>query len=319
MKLIRYGLQGKERPGILVENGIVDLRAAFPDIPDIGETFFRDGWISKIAVASEPLVPLDVRLGSPVDRPSKIICIGKNYYEHAKEGGFDTPAAPLLFSKTPNSLNGPFDPVLLPQSSKKVDWEVELAVIIGKEGKRISRESAFDFIAGYAVMNDVSAREAQFSDGQWFRGKSFDTFAPLGPCIVTRDEIGDPGDLKLTATVDGFLMQEGNTSQLIFDIPCLIEYISRDITLYPGDIISTGTPAGVGVFRDPPITLHPGNIVECTIDRIGTIRNQIFESAVAPGKEHQDQADDGKSPENKRGIPGESGDGAPAQDQFARG
>lgn len=268
-----------ERPGLLIDGGVVDLRGVFPEIPDIGDVFFRDGWISKIAGVTEPVVPLDVRLGCPLRRPSKIICIGKNYQEHAREGGFDSPEKPLLFCKTPNALNGPFDPVLLPQSSGQVDWEVELAVIVGKEGKRVSRKNAFEFVAGYAVMNDVSAREAQFSDGQWFRGKSFDTFAPLGPCLVTPDEIGDVNDLKLTTTVDGIVMQEGNTSQLIFDIPYLIEYISRDMTLYPGDIISTGTPSGVGIFRDPPITLHPGNVVECAIEGIGTLRNQVMESA----------------------------------------
>ena len=200
---------------------------------------------------------MDVRIGCPVHRPSKIICLGKNYAEHAREGGFDSPGKPLLFCKSPNTLNGPFDPVLLPQSSGQVDWEVELAVIIGREGKRIKRKDAYEFIAGYSVMNDVSGRQAQFSDSQWYRGKSFDTFAPLGPAIVTRDEIGDVQNLRLTCKVDGIIMQNGNTKDMIFDIPFIIENVSEDITLLPGDVISTGTPSGVGIFRDPPVTLNP--------------------------------------------------------------
>jgi 2-keto-4-pentenoate hydratase/2-oxohepta-3-ene-1,7-dioic acid hydratase in catechol pathway len=172
-------------------------------------------------------------------------------------------------------LNGPFDPIILPKSSGQVDWEVELAVIISKEGKRINRKEAFDYIAGFTVMNDVSGREAQFSDTQWFRGKSFDSFAPTGPNIVTVDEIGDVNNLRLTAKVDGVVMQDGNTHDLIFDIPEIIENISEDITLIPGDIISTGTPAGVGIFRDPPVVLKPGNVVECYIENIGAIINRV--------------------------------------------
>ena len=218
---------------------------------------------------------MDVRLGSPVVRPSKIICVGKNYAEHAQEGGFDPPESPVLFSKAPNSLNGPHDPICMPRSSHQVDWEVELAVIVGKRAKRVAAEEAFDYIAGFSVMNDVSGRDAQFGDGQWFRGKSFDTFAPLGPALVTLDEMGGVDNLNLATTVNTVVMQEGNTRDLIFSIPFLMAYISQDITLLPGDIISTGTPSGVGIFRDPPIVLKPGDVVECRVDGIGTIANTV--------------------------------------------
>lgn len=254
---------------------IVDLRRHFAPIPDIGRRFFEDGWLQKAAAVEDPGEVPRERIGAPVPRPGKIICLGKNYAEHAREGGFDRPARPLLFCKTVNTINGPFDPIVLPVSSGQVDWEVELAVIIGRAGKRISAAAAWDFIAGYTVMNDVSGREAQFADSQWFRGKSFDGFAPMGPCILTADAIGNVGNLRLTAAVDGVIMQDGNTGDMLFDIPSIIADVSRDMTLAPGDIISTGTPAGVGIFRDPPVVLRPGNVVECTIERIGALVNPV--------------------------------------------
>jgi 2,4-diketo-3-deoxy-L-fuconate hydrolase len=275
MKLIRFGQKGKEKPGLWKDGRIVDLRNTFSEVPDIGEAFFRSGWLEKISGITDPGRKVDERIACPVHRPSKIICLGKNYAEHAKEGGFEKPENPLIFCKTPNTLNGPFDPIVLPKSSGQVDWEVELAVVIGKEGKRIPKNEALDYIAGYTVFNDVSGREAQFSDSQWFRGKSFDTFAPMGPFIVTPDEIEDVHNLRLTAIVDGEIMQDGNTCDMIFDIPTIIENISEDMTLIPGDIIATGTPAGVGIFRDPPVVLKPGNIVECRIEKIGAIINEV--------------------------------------------
>ena len=275
MKLVRFGQKGNEKPGLWRDGKIVDLRKIFPDIPDIGEAFFRENWLQIVADVNEPGQNIHERIACPIHAPSKIICLGKNYMEHAKEGGFDQPETPLLFCKTPNTLNGPFDAVILPKSSGQIDWEVELAVIIGKEGKRISKADALDYVAGFTVMNDVSGREAQFSDSQWFRGKSFDGFAPAGPVMVTPDEIGDLNNLRLTAKVDGKIMQDGNTRDMIFDIPTIIENISEDITLIPGDIISTGTPAGVGIFRDPPVVLRPGNVVECTVEKIGTIINTV--------------------------------------------
>lgn len=275
MKLIRFGPKGQERPGLWQADGLVDLRTFFPEIPDIDVSFFQQGWLQRVAGVQVAGRPVTERLGPPVARPSKIICLGKNYVEHAREGGFETPASPLIFCKTPNTLNGPHDPVLMPRSSGQIDWEVEMAVVIGKEGKRIDRKDALSHIAGLTVMNDVSARQAQFADSQWFRGKSFDTFAPLGPALVTLDEIGDPHDLRLTAKVNGQIMQDGRTRDLIFDIPTLIANISEDMTLLPGDIISTGTPAGVGIFRDPPVVLQEGDEVECWVEKIGSIKNRF--------------------------------------------
>ncbi len=275
MRLIRFGEPGSEAPGLWQDGRIVALRRHFPDMPDVGEAFFREGWIERIRGLEDSGEEFDVRLGPPVARPSKLICLGKNYVEHAREGHFEPPEEPLLFAKASSALNGPRDPVVLPRSCGQVDWEVELALVIGREGKRIHRDEAFEYIAGYTVMNDVSGREAQFGDGQWFRGKSFDTFAPMGPVLVTPDEIGEVGDLQLTARVDGETMQTGNTRDLIFDIPYLLNYISADITLLPGDVISTGTPAGVGIFRDPPITLQAGNVVECRVEGIGSLVNPI--------------------------------------------
>lgn len=277
MQIIRFGEKGKEKPGLLNQGRIVDLTQIFSDIPDVNRAFFEGGWLEKAAGVEAAGEAMDVRLGSPVADPSKIICVGKNYAEHASEGGFDKPASPVLFSKAPNALNGPNDPIRMPRSSRQVDWEVELAVIVGKKARRVAEAAAFDFIAGFSVMNDVSGRDAQFGDGQWFRGKSFDTFAPLGPVLMTPDEVGDAGSLNLAALVNGEEMQTGNTRDLIFSISFLIAYISQDITLLPGDIISTGTPSGVGIFRDPPVLLKPGDVVECRIDGIGSIVNGVKE------------------------------------------
>ena len=276
MKLVRFGEKGKEKPGLWKDGNIVDLKKIFPEIPDIGEMFFRGNWPERIADINDSGQIIKDRIGCPIHAPSKIICLGKNYAEHAKEGGFDKPDKPLIFCKTPNALNGPFDPIVLPKSSGQIDWEVELVIIIGKEGKRIPKSEAWGYIAGFTIMNDVSGREAQFSDSQWFRGKSFDGFAPIGPYIVTPDEIGDVNNLRLTAKVDNEIMQDGNTRDMIFDVCTIIEDISEDITLIPGDIISTGTPAGVGIFRDPPVVLKPGNVVECYIENIGAIVNKVI-------------------------------------------
>ena len=277
MKLIRFGQYGNEKPGLLKDNRIVDLKKIYPGIPDFDEEFFEKGWLEKVKQVTDVGEKMDVRIGCPICRPSKIICLGKNYSEHAKEGGFENPERPLLFCKTPNTLNGPYDPIVLPKSSVQVDWEVELAVIIGKKGKRIKKKDAFSHIVGFTILNDVSGRDAQFADSQWFRGKSFDSFAPVGPCVVTPDEIDNVQNLRLTTTVNGNVMQDGNTKDMIFDIPTILEYISEDITLLPGDILSTGTPSGVGIFRDPPVVLKPGDVVECKIEGIGSIKNEVIE------------------------------------------
>ena len=275
MRLIRFGAAGREKPGLWQDDKIVDLRAIFPEIPDIGESFFREGWLKRIDHLEHSGQKMDVRIGCPLHRPSKIICLGLNYLDHKEESGFEKPKKPLLFCKTQNTLAGPFDPIILPQSCSQIDWEVELAVIIGRQGKRIAPEDAMNYVAGFSVMNDVSGREAQFADSQWFRGKSFDTFAPLGPALVTVDEVEDFKNLKLTASVNGEVMQNGNTADMIFGIPAIISFISEDITLVPGDIISTGTPSGVGIFRDPPVLLKAGDMVECCVEKIGTIRNTV--------------------------------------------
>ncbi|HSV91416.1 MAG TPA: fumarylacetoacetate hydrolase family protein [Desulfobacterales bacterium] len=277
MRLVRFGAHGREEPGLWREGRTIALRRLFPEIPDIGEAFFRDGWPERLRTVDAPGDATAVRLGPPVARPSKIVCLGINYAAHGSEGGFKPPERPVIFAKTPNALNGPFDPIVLPRSSGQVDWEVELAVVIGREGKRIPRERALDYVAGYTVMNDVSGREAQFNDPakQWLRGKSFDTFAPLGPALVTADELGDPGDLALETLVNGVVMQSDRTRNMIFDVPAILAFVSEDITLAPGDIIATGTPSGVGHFRTPPVELRPGDTVECRIEKIGAIRNAV--------------------------------------------
>lgn len=275
MRLVRFGEKGREKPGLYKDGRIVDLSLHLPGVPDIGRKFFEDGWLSKAAGVTDPGREMDVRLGAPVAFAEKIICLGKNYAEHAKEGNMSVPESPLLFVKTPNTINGPTDPILMPESSSGVDWEVELAVVIGKGGKRISEENALDHIAGAMVMNDVSGREAQFSDKQWFRGKSFDSFAPMGPHLVTLDEVGDLENLDLECRVNDEIMQKANTRDMIFNIPKIIAYISRDISLVPGDIISTGTPSGVGVFRDPPLALKEGDVVRCAISGIGELVNRL--------------------------------------------
>jgi 2-keto-4-pentenoate hydratase/2-oxohepta-3-ene-1,7-dioic acid hydratase in catechol pathway len=280
MRLVRFGAPGREEPGVWRDGRTLALRRLFPDIPDIGEDFFRQGWPERLREVNDPGEVMTVRLGPPVARPSKIVCLGINYAAHGSEGGFKRPERPILFAKTPNALNGPFDPIVLPRFSGQIDWEVELAVVIGREGKRIPRERALDYVAGYTVMNDVSGREAQFNDPgrQWLRGKSFDTFAPLGPALATADEVGDPGDLALEALVDGVVMQSDRTGNMIFDVPAIIEFVSQDITLVPGDIVATGTPSGVGHFRTPPLELRAGNTVECRIEKIGAIRNPVVGS-----------------------------------------
>ena len=276
MRLIRYGEKGKENPGLLKDGKIVNLRRIFPEIPDISETFFRDGWMEKLAKVSDSGQEMDVRLGCPILHPSKLICLGINYLEHKQETGFEKPANPLLFCKTPNTLNGPLDPILLPHSSKQVDWEVELAVVIGKKAKYLDESDALGHVAGYLLHNDYSEREFQLErGGQWVKGKSADTFAPLGPFLATRDEIADPGNLHLWLRVNGKTMQDGHTSNMAFRVSYLVSYLSRFMTLLPGDIVSTGTPAGVGLGLDPPAYLKPGDVVELGIDGLGQARQEV--------------------------------------------
>jgi 2-keto-4-pentenoate hydratase/2-oxohepta-3-ene-1,7-dioic acid hydratase in catechol pathway len=211
----------------------------------------------------------------PATYPSKILAIGRNYVDHAIEGGAAPPEAPLLFNKLPNSLSAHNAPIVLPNISQKVDYEAELAVVIGRRAKRVSESDALDYVFGYTLIDDVSARDLQFGDGQWTRGKSLDTFAPLGPFITTRDEIADVQALKIEGRLNGEVMQTSNTSKMIFQVAYLVSYLSQGMTLEPGDVIATGTPEGVGIFRDPPVLLKAGDVYEVEIEGLGTLRNPV--------------------------------------------
>ncbi len=222
------------------------------------------------------LVPLaSARLMAPIERPGKITCIGLNYADHAREQGIEPPASPIFFVKTANTICGPGDPIVLPPNSTQVDYEAEFAVVIGKGGKNIPEERAMEHVAGYMILNDVSARDMQFGDKQWYRGKSCDTFAPCGPWIVTKDEVPDPHNLRISLTLNGQTMQDSSTSNLVFKVPYLISYLSQSVTWESGDIISTGTPPGVGVFRKPPVFLKAGDTVSITVEGLGTLTNPV--------------------------------------------
>jgi 2,4-diketo-3-deoxy-L-fuconate hydrolase len=273
MKLIRFGETGKEKPGICLDGINYDVSGF---IKDYDEQFFANGGIAHLAWTIEqnrtmlPKVPDDVRLGSPVARPSKIICIGLNYIDHAKETGATLPAEPVIFMKATTALCGPFDEVVIPKNSVKTDWEVELAIVIGRKASYVEQTDAMEYIAGYSLHNDISEREFQLErGGTWDKGKGCDTFAPIGPWLVTKDEIADPHKLKLWLSVNGKMMQDGTTANLVFDIPFLVSYVSRFMTLLPGDVISTGTPAGVGLGFKPAIFLNPGDVMELGIDGLG--------------------------------------------------
>jgi len=280
MKLIRFGPAGAERPGVQLPDGRRIDVSAFGD--DYDERFFGGDGLARLArwVASEganaPVVGADVRLGSPIARPSKIICVGLNYRDHAKESGMAEPAEPVLFFKSTTAIVGPNDDVVIPKGSTKTDWEVELAVVIGKRASYVAEAEAMNHIAGYVLHNDYSERVFQLErGGQWVKGKSCDTFAPLGPFIATPDEIGDVHDLKLWLTVNGERKQDGSTRDLVFGVPMLVSYISQFMTLLPGDVISTGTPAGVAMGHKPVRFLQPGDVVELGIDGLGSSRQRL--------------------------------------------
>ncbi|MFC5624046.1 fumarylacetoacetate hydrolase family protein [Algoriphagus winogradskyi] len=274
MKLIRFGEAGKEQPGIQDENGKYLDCSGFNE--DWNEDFFTNNGIARLEEWLDANqknlneIPAGSRLGSPIARPSKIICIGLNYRKHAIESGMAVPEVPIIFMKATSSLCGPFDNILIPKNSVKTDWEVELAVVIGKRAKYVSKENAMDYVAGYCVHNDVSERDFQLHHGgQWVKGKSADNFAPLGPVLVTKTEIEDPHNLRLWLKLNGEMLQDSNTSDLVFDIPELIEHLSQYMTLLPGDVISTGTPAGVGLGLTPPTYLKEGDVVELGIEGLG--------------------------------------------------
>jgi 2-keto-4-pentenoate hydratase/2-oxohepta-3-ene-1,7-dioic acid hydratase in catechol pathway len=240
-----------------------------------GESAVRDIAALLTDIKMGTPLPLDSIDFLPAVYPSKIIAIGRNYVDHAIEGGAEPPKAPLIFNKLPNALSAHDAPIVLPTISSQVDYEAELAVVIGRKATRVSEAAALDHIFGYTLINDVSARDLQYGDGQWTRGKSLDTFAPLGPFITTRDEISDVQALKIEGRLNGEVMQSSNTAKMIFKVAYLISYISQGITLEPGDVIATGTPDGVGAFRKPPVLLKAGDVYEVTVEKLGTLRNPV--------------------------------------------
>ena len=280
MKLIRFGDRGKEKPGLLLEDATrVDVSAAVTDYSE--EFFATDGlerlrrWLEK-NTGNVPRVGASVRLGSPICRPSKIVCIGLNYRDHAAETGQEAPKEPVIFFKASSSLSGPSDKVVIPKGSMKLDWEVELAFVIGKEARYVPQKNALDHVAGYVLHNDYSERAFQLErGGQWVKGKSADTFAPLGPFLATRDEIPDPGYLDLWLTVNGTTRQKSNTGQMVFGVADLVSYVSQFMTLLPGDVISTGTPPGVGLGMNPPVYLKAGDVVALGIQGLGESRQEV--------------------------------------------
>ena len=274
MKLIRFGTLGKEKPGICIGKENFDA-SAFGE--DYNEKFFEADGIKRLKKYIEEnkngleKLPEGTRIGSPVARPSKIICIGLNYADHAKETGATPPSEPVIFMKATTSLCGPFDNVIIPKNSKKTDWEVELAVVIGKKASYVEESNAMDFVAGFCLHNDISEREFQLErNGTWDKGKGCDTFAPLGPWLVTIDEVPDTNNLRLWLSLNGKKVQDGTTANLIFNIPYLVSYVSQFMTLLPGDVISTGTPAGVGLGMNPQVFLKEGDFMELGIDGLGS-------------------------------------------------
>ncbi|MEM9895699.1 MAG: fumarylacetoacetate hydrolase family protein [Bacteroidota bacterium] len=277
MKLLRFGEAGQEKPGLLIDNQRYDVSHL---IDDYTERFFSEGGLEKLQAFhpdASKAVGDEIRLGAPVSRPGKIICIGLNYRKHAEESGMEVPKEPVVFFKATSSITGPNDEVVIPKNSQKTDWEVELGVVIGKRANYVSKEEAMEYVAGYILHNDVSEREFQLErGGQWVKGKSCDTFAPLGPYLTTKEEIKDPHNLNLWLSVNGKKLQDGNTNDFIFDIPTVISYLSQFMSLMPGDIISTGTPEGVGFGLKPQVYLKPGDIVELGIEGLGTAKQMVI-------------------------------------------
>lgn len=278
MKLIRFGELNKEQTGIAIGDKLYST-AAFGE--DYNENFFETDGLNRLKKflnenKALPEIPAGSRLGCPVARPSKIVCIGLNYADHAIETNATLPSEPVIFMKSTSAITGPNDNIVIPKNSVKTDWEVELAVVIGKKASYVAEADAMNYVAGYALHNDVSEREFQIErGGTWDKGKGCDTFAPMGPYLVTKDEINNINNLRLWLTVSDKLMQDSNTANLIFKIPHLISYTSQFMTLLPGDIISTGTPAGVGLGMKPPVYLKPGDVVELGIDELGTAKQRV--------------------------------------------
>lgn len=287
MRLVQFQTPHLEEPHLGLESGIgggvVDLNTFDPTLPKTMLQFLEQGEttlsVARRALATQlPVLPRSqVTFLAPVTRPDKVVCVGMNYADHCKEQNVRVPKEPIIFSKFSSSIVGPYDEIILPPESEEVDWEVELAVIIGKKGKHIKATDAMAHVAGFTVAHDVSARDWQMrrNGKQWLLGKTFDTFCPLGPALVTRDSITDPHNLKICCHVNGEVVQSSSTNQMVFKTEELIAWVSQFVTLYPGDIILTGTPPGVGVFRKPPVFLKKGDEVQCEIEEIGAIVNKV--------------------------------------------
>jgi len=278
MKLLRHGPRGQEKPGILAADGTIrDLSA---HVADIGGAVISDAGLAKLAAIDPsdlPIVDAGTRLGACVAGTGKFICIGLNYADHAAESGLAVPPEPVIFMKATSAICGPNDPIIIPRTSEKTDWEVELAVIIGTTAKYVSQADALNHVAGYAVANDVSERAFQAERaGQWTKGKSCDNFGQLGPWLVTRDEVADPQNLKMWLTVNGQSMQNGSTKTMVYGVAHVVSYLSQFMTLHPGDVISTGTPPGVGLGMKPPRYLKAGEVVELGIEGLGQQRQDVI-------------------------------------------
>ncbi|MFT6369668.1 MAG: 2,4-diketo-3-deoxy-L-fuconate hydrolase [Maribacter sp.] len=280
MKLIRFGIDGNEKPGIQLADGSwIDI-SAFGE--DYDEAFFGEGGLARLEAwlrihqENCPMVNKQTRLGPPLVRPSKIVCVGLNYAQHAAESGMTVPKEPVLFFKATSAIVGPNDDLVIPKGSEKTDWEVELSIVIGKKASYVSETEAYNHIAGYVLHNDYSERAFQLEkEGQWCKGKGCDTFAPLGPFIATKDEVKNPNALNLWLKLNGETVQNSNTSDFIFNIQEVVSYISQYMTLLPGDIISTGTPFGVGLGFNPPKYLRPGDVVELGIEGLGSSKQKV--------------------------------------------
>ncbi|MET9255152.1 fumarylacetoacetate hydrolase family protein [Streptomyces sp. NPDC003717] len=278
MKIARIRHQGRVSAA-RIEGGTAHPVVAEDDrfMADAVRDLIADGTAHEVLAADVPGVPLaEVELLSPLAAPQKIVCIGLNYADHIRETGLDTPEVPLAFVKTAHCLTGPTDPIRVPRgATEQLDWEAELAVVIGRPAREVPVERAMEHVFGYTVANDVSARDAQFSDGQWFRGKNFDDFCPLGPWLVTSDEVPDPQALAIAARVNGTTVQDSSTKEMIFGVAETVSYLSRYLTLNPGDVIATGTPHGVGMGRTPQLWLTDGDVVEIEVEGVGALRNTV--------------------------------------------
>lgn len=285
MKIAAFSVQNDQHIGVVQDDQIISLTALNADeFPACIKIFIERS--DELRPRAEQLIEQcdkvnavfslsNVKIQAPIPQPEKIICVGLNYIDHCKETGMEPPASPVIFSKYANAIVGHNEAVEIPVNSNEVDFEAELAIVIGKEAKRVTEEEANNYVFGYTILNDISARDLQFTDGQWSRGKTADTFAPTGPFVVTHDEVGDPHELAISLELNGEMMQDSNTNNLIFTVPKIISFLSQSMTLKPGDLIATGTPPGVGMGRNPKVWLKNGDRMNVTIEKIGTLSNHV--------------------------------------------